>query len=95
MWTRCGEIDIVASRDDVIAFVEVKTRRSTAFGQPAEAVDQRKAEHIRRTVAILRRTRGEMADARPRIDIIEVLWPEGESPRIRHLEDAIDGGRWA
>lgn len=44
--TRYGEIDIVAEGPDAIAFVEVKTRRSTAFGQPFESVTYRKKRHL-------------------------------------------------
>ncbi len=42
-----GEIDIVASKGKLIAFVEVKTRTSDEFGSPAEAIDNRKKRHIR------------------------------------------------
>ncbi len=47
---RCaqGEIDIVAARDGHLAVVEVKTRRTTAYGHPFEAIDARKR---RRAVA--------------------------------------------
>jgi putative endonuclease len=42
---RCpeGEVDIVARDGDVLVFCEVKTRSSTAFGWPAEAVGSAKA----------------------------------------------------
>jgi len=45
---RCaqGEIDIVALRGDRLAVVEVKTRRSSAFGHPFEAIDPRKRRRL-------------------------------------------------
>ena len=46
--SRAGEIDIVAMRNSLIVFCEVKTRRSAAFGTPAEAVDWRKQMKIRK-----------------------------------------------
>jgi putative endonuclease len=45
---RDGELDLVARDGDELVFVEVKTRSSSAFGTPAEAVDHRKAARLRR-----------------------------------------------
>lgn len=42
-----GEIDIIAVRDKKLAFVEVKTRTSAYYGDPADAVDFKKQRHIR------------------------------------------------
>ncbi len=39
---RRGEIDLVCRRGDHLVLVEVKTRSSTAHGEPAEAIDGRK-----------------------------------------------------
>ena len=44
---RDGEIDLVRRRDPVLVFCEVKTRRSTAFGVPAEAVTVTKQRRLR------------------------------------------------
>lgn len=48
---RCkiGEIDIIALKDDVLVFVEVKTRKSNKFGLPEEAVTPHKLYKIKRT----------------------------------------------
>ncbi|GAB7050637.1 YraN family protein [Catenuloplanes indicus JCM 9534] len=43
-----GEVDIILSDGDEVVFCEVKTRRSTTFGVPAEAVGRRKQQRLRR-----------------------------------------------
>jgi putative endonuclease len=37
-----GEIDIVASQESRLLFVEVRTRHGGAFGEPEESIDPRK-----------------------------------------------------
>ena len=45
------EIDIIASRDDVLHIIEVKSRNSTLFGQPEESVSRKKLRHILESAA--------------------------------------------
>jgi putative endonuclease len=47
--TRSGELDIVALEQDTLAFIEVKTRSSSEFGEPWEFVDWQKQQILRRT----------------------------------------------
>lgn len=49
--TPLGEIDMIAEEGDVLCFVEVKARRSEAYGGPAEAVTPRKQHQIARVAA--------------------------------------------
>ena len=42
-----GEIDIIAVKDRMLCFIEVKTRASSQYGSPGEAVDFRKQRHLR------------------------------------------------
>lgn len=44
--TRCGEIDLVARDGDILVFVEVRYRRSRAFGGAAASVDRRKQQKL-------------------------------------------------
>jgi len=86
-FSREGELDIVASRGGVLAFVEVKTRRSRAFGIPAEAVTYAKQRRIR---GLAQRY---LADRKPRahavrFDVIEVEADARGAFLLRHLEDA-------
>jgi putative endonuclease len=46
--SRNGELDLVATRDDMVVFCEVKTRTGTRFGTPAEAVTRTKQGRLRR-----------------------------------------------
>jgi putative endonuclease len=46
-----GEIDVVARRDRVLVFCEVKTRTSDRFGTAAEAVTTAKQRRLRRLAA--------------------------------------------
>lgn len=46
--TKRGEIDIIALRDGVLHFIEVKTRTSDEYGSPAESVTRIKQQRMRR-----------------------------------------------
>jgi len=45
-YSKMAEIDIVALKNDIIHFVEVKTRTQTFFGNPLEAITKAKLESI-------------------------------------------------
>ena len=87
---RCreGEIDIVALDEaaDTLVVVEVKTRRSTRFGTPVEAVTPVKAARLRRLASCWLRDHP-LGVARVRIDVIGVLQPRGMRPEITHIRD--------
>jgi len=82
-----GEVDIVAMDDGCLVIVEVKTRRSLAFGSPVEAVTALKAARLRRLAACwLKDHRSSVvAVADVRIDVIGVLRPRFGPAQIEHL----------
>lgn len=47
--SRFGEIDIIAIHNQILVFVEVKTRWSNRFGSPVEAVTPWKISKIKKT----------------------------------------------
>jgi putative endonuclease len=90
---RAGEIDLVALDGRVVVFAEVKTRRGTGFGSPAEAVTARKREHMVRAARVFLAAAG--GDPPPcRFDVVEVLPGEDGVLVARHVRDAFRLGLW-
>lgn len=79
-----GEIDIIAEKRSLTAFIEVKRRSGLGYGQPAEAVNLQKQRRIVQAAALYVQENA-LEDANLRFDIIEIL--PGE---IRHIEGAFD-----
>lgn len=75
-----GEIDIIASKNKKIVFIEVKARSSCRFGRPCEAVTPYKQIKIRRAAEGYL-IKNKLFESDVRFDVIEVLDSE-----INHLE---------
>lgn len=91
---RCpwGEVDIIAQEGDILAFVEVKGRRSLRMGSPLEAVTPRKQRRLVLTAQdYLERHR---LESRPwRIDVVAVaIGADGLLRVAAHLPNAIGEG---
>ena len=86
-WTNKGrkEIDIIAIKDDVVVFVEVKTRRQGTATTPLSAVDGRKQHRI--CLAADSYIKSHRIDNRYRFDVICIIYNDKAS-RIDHIEDA-------
>jgi len=86
---RFGELDLIAEDGSFLCFVEVKLRKSDAYGQAGEFVDQRKRERLR-TAAQLYLAQ-HPTQLQPRFDVVEVYAPQGTDtvhPIVRHLKNA-------
>lgn len=87
---RCaqGEIDIVAVRGGELAIVEVKTRRSTAFGHPFEAIDEVKRRRLWRLAYAWVEAHGDHARGRSlRLHGIAIIGSDPADASIEHLQD--------
>jgi len=80
-----GELDLVAWDGDSLVIVEVKTRSSTDFGLPEEAVDLEKRAHVVRT-AVRYAREADVEVNRLRFDIVSVLITA--KPVIDHIRTA-------
>lgn len=87
---RCvrGELDIVALDGGCLAFVEVKTRSTEAFGAPFEAVTRLKLARLRLLSVMWRQAAdAEWCSVPGRIDVVSILRPRSGPARIEHLKD--------
>lgn len=82
----CGEIDIVAKKDAVIVFCEVKYRSGTRSGDPLEAIDRKKMRRISRAALYYCAEGRKDTEQEYRFDVIGIY---GDG-RIRHIENAFD-----
>ena len=89
-----GELDLIARRGSVLAFVEVKARHSTEYGAPEDAVDARKRRKVGRLAELWLSVRPwalrGVSDVR--FDVIAVD-AAVDPPVVRHLPGAftLDG----
>jgi putative endonuclease len=79
------DIDIIALDDDVVVFVEVKTRRNSLYGQPEEAVDYHKLQSLQQ--AINHYVRFKHIRQEIRFDIISIVGTIGTEPDIQHFQN--------
>lgn len=84
---KIGEIDIVALDGDEFVFIEVKTRSQKMFGDPVDAVDLSKRNHIYRTAEYYIMKAG-IENRKIRFDVIEVKQYEN-AVRINQIKNAI------
>lgn len=86
--TKLGELDIIAKKEDIIIFIEVKTRTSSIFGAPSEAVNYKKQQTIRKLSQQYILYKGLDKDCfNYRFDVIEVKLIE-KKYKICHIENA-------
>jgi putative endonuclease len=83
-----NEVDIVAAKGRVLAFVEVKCRRGRGFGHPLEAITPKKRAEIARVARGWIRQRELPSGTVARFDAVAVLWMEGGRAEVVHVPDA-------
>ena len=87
--TVLGEIDIVARDGRTVCFVEVKTRTSDAFGDPAEAVSLPKQRKLTRLARVFLNEFG-LHGVLSRFDVVAVLIPREGPVQIELIRNAFE-----
>jgi putative endonuclease len=86
-WTHGkAEVDLIAYKDKIIVFIEVKTRTGNWFGEPEDFVDNRKQKLLVEAAdeyIYIMNHQGEV-----RFDIVSVLFDKQANYTIKHIEDA-------
>lgn len=80
---RYGEIDIVAVQENTLIFIEVKTRTSSQFGSPLEAITPWKLQAVIRSAQYYKLTHKNLPDLM-RIDAVSIMLSSDGS--VEHIE---------
>ena len=89
---RCpeGEVDLIARHKDYLVFIEVRTKRSQAFGTPEESITATKRERLRKVAARYQQSHHNLPQLW-RIDVVAIeLDSRGSPSRIELIENAVD-----
>ena len=86
---RSAEIDIIAQRDNLIVFVEVKARSNIRHGLPSEAVNFRKQKKIIEAAGVFLQDE-KFCDCACRFDVVEVYLNGERVEEINHIENAFE-----
>jgi putative endonuclease len=84
-----GELDLVAEDGQVLVFIEVKARRTDAYGGAIYAVHQRKQEKVIRLAAQYL-ARHHIKDRLCRFDVVLLQGSNAVAPQIEHIQNAFE-----
>lgn len=80
-----GEIDLIATKEEFLVFIEVKSRKDSNYGHGYEAVDEQKQRKIKLAAQTYYYSNNLHKKYQPRFDVIEIYTKEKS---INHYEDA-------
>ncbi len=84
-YSRFGEIDIIALYKNELVFIEVKTRSSVNYGNPIEAVDEKKMDKILKLAECYISLNPNLSFIACRFDIVGVILKQ--PPLINHYKN--------
>jgi putative endonuclease len=88
-----GEIDLIAYEEDILCFIEVKTRSTDDFSTPLSAVDLRKQRQIIRTAKRYRKI-FHLENVKFRYDVIGIVLNDKKAPKIEYFKGFFDEAKF-
>ena len=85
-FSRLAEIDIIAQKNNILHFIEVKTRTQNAFGTPLEAITPKKLKQIY-SCAMFYMSNSKKKFKNYQIDAIGILLNKNNIPKIDFIEN--------
>ena len=86
---RSAEIDIIAQKDGVLVFIEVKARSSIRHGLPVEAVTLRKQKKIIKAAGVFLQNEN-FTEYACRFDVVEIYFYGEHVEKVNHIENAFE-----
>ena len=80
------EVDLIAIDNNMLVFIEIKTRNGTTFGFPEESVSEAKQNHLRHAAEAFLEVSPQYTTAR--FDVISIVLRNEAVLELRHLKDA-------
>jgi putative endonuclease len=84
-----GELDLVVEDGAVLVFVEVKARRTDAYGGVVHAVHRRKQEKLIQLAAQYL-ARHHINNRPCRFDVVLIQGSEASEPQVEHIQNAFE-----
>ena len=82
---RHWEVDIIAGKDDMLHFIEVKTRNSLRYGYPEESITREKMNHLKHASTVFHSQHPEWK--RIQFDVLAITLINNEVKEIMMIED--------
>lgn len=86
--SRFGEIDLIMQENNTIIFIEVRSRKNTAFLHPVETIDQRKRNKIRKTSQVFMKKTSAWNLYNWRFDVITLTGGSADGMKIEWIKAA-------
>lgn len=86
---KAGEVDVIARDGKSLVFVEVKTRRSEAYGPPQASVTPFKQRQISKAALTWLAKNGKQ-EASARFDVVAIVLRDHAVPQIEHIRNAFE-----